>query len=145
VRGGSAIVLGAYPAAVSGKYDAMADDDVTIDWGAASVDGGRLTVPLAGKPPAGFKPALAHVIERLERGGRGWGEVKVAKAKLRVDDVRDGSESDLRHFLEAAVLQANADVRADEEDDDEAGDGDERSEPDQAMTDAFRGFAPDGD
>jgi hypothetical protein len=119
----------------------MASDEVTIDWGGASVDGGRLTVPYAGKPPAGFKPALAHVIERLERGGSGWGAIKVGKARLRVDDIAAGSESDLRHFLEAAVLQANADVRGDNEDDDETGESGERSEADQAMTDAFRGFA----
>jgi hypothetical protein len=125
----------------------MADDDeVRIDWGAAAVDGGRLNVPFAGTPPAGFKSRLAHVIERLERGGSGWGEIKATKAKLRVDGVAAGSESDLRHFLEAAVLQANADARADDEDDDdEAGTGDERSEPDQAMTDAFRAFAPEDD
>jgi hypothetical protein len=34
-------------------------EEVRIDWGAASVDGGRLTVPLAGKPPAGFERRLA--------------------------------------------------------------------------------------
>jgi hypothetical protein len=116
------------------------DDDVRIDWSAASVDGGRLTVPLAGKPPEGFKERLRHVVERLDRGGSGWGDVKVGKAKLRVEGVEAGAESDLRHFLEAAVLQARADVAADEEDDDDAGAGDARSEPDQAMTDAFRGF-----
>jgi hypothetical protein len=110
------------------------------------VDGGRLTVPLAGEPPSGFKNALAHVIERLARGGHDWGEIKVTKSKLRVDGVSEGSESALRHFLEAAVLQANADVRAEDDDDDDSdsGSGDERSEPDQAMTDAFRGFADPG-
>jgi hypothetical protein len=112
-----------------------------IDWGAASVDDGRLTVPLSGKPPKGFKQRLARVIERLERGGSGWGEIKVGKAKLRVDDIAAGAESDLRHFLEAAMQQANADVRADDEDDDADTPGDERSDADQAMTDAFRGFA----
>ena len=119
----------------------MADDEVTIDWGQASVDGGKLTVPYTGKPPSGFKPALERVIERLDRGGSGWGAIKAGKARLRVDDVAAGSESDLRHFLEAAVLQANADVRGDEDDDDETDTPDERSEADQTMTDAFRGFA----
>jgi hypothetical protein len=57
----------------------MADDEVTIDWGAASVDGRRLTVPYAGKPPNAFKPAVAHVIERLDRGGSGWGAIKVGR------------------------------------------------------------------
>jgi DNA-binding response OmpR family regulator len=41
----------------------------------------------------------------------------------------------------AAVLQANATLRSEEAaDDEEPGSGDERSEPDQAMTDAFRAF-----
>jgi hypothetical protein len=119
----------------------MAHDEVTIDWGQASVDGGRLTVPYAGKAPAGFKPALAHVIERLDRGGSGWGAIKVGKARLRVEDVAAGSESDLRHFLEAAVLQANADVHADTDDDDDTDASGKRSEADQTMTDAFRDFA----
>jgi hypothetical protein len=114
--------------------------DVKIDWGAASVDGGRLTVPLAGELPDGFKARLTRVVERLDRGGSAWGAVKVGKAKLRVEAVAAGSERDLRHFLEAAVLQASAD--ADEEDDDEAT-GDERSDEDQALTDAFRAFAED--
>jgi hypothetical protein len=105
------------------------------------VDGGRLTVPYAGKPPAEFKTALARVIERLDRGGGGWGAIKAGKAGLRVDDVSAGSESDLRHFLEAAVLQANADVRDDADDDDGTDASGERSEADEAMTDAFRGFA----
>jgi len=112
--------------------------DVRIDWGAASVDGGRLTVPLEGELPDGFKARLTHVVERLDRGGSGWGEIKVGKAKVRVQGVVAGAERDLRHFLEAAVLQASAD--ADEEDDDEAA-GDERSDEDQALTDAFRAFA----
>jgi hypothetical protein len=119
----------------------MADNEVTIDWGQASVDGGRLKVPYAGEPPAGFKPALAHVIERLDRGGSGWGAIKVGKSGLRVDDVSAGAESDLRHLLEAAVLQANANVREDSEDDDENDETGERSEGDQTMTDAFRDFA----
>ena len=118
----------------------MGNDDVRIDWGAASVDDGRLTVPLAGKPPDGFKAGLTHVVERLDRGGSGWGEINVGKAKLRVDAVAAGSERDLRHFLEAAVLQASADT---EDEDDDAAPGDARSEEDQALTDAFRAFAED--
>ena len=91
--------------------------DVKIDWGAASVDDGRLTVPLAGELPDGFKERLTRVVERLDRGGSGWDDIKVGKAKLRVDAVAAGSERDLRHFLEAALLQASAD--AEDEDDEE--------------------------
>ena len=116
-------------------------DDIHIDWGAAEVDGSRLTVPFTGKPSSDFKTQLSDVLDRL-RHGRGWGEIKVSKSKLRVADVEDGAESDLRHFLESAVLQANANLAADE-DDEETDSGDERSETDDRKTEAFRAFADD--
>jgi hypothetical protein len=111
-----------------------------IDWGAASVDDGRLTVLLDGEPSKEWVKRVEGVLERLHTGGKGWGEIKVSKKKLTVDDLGDGSESELRHLLESAVLQANADLAADE--DDEGGKDDERSEADQQKTDAFRAFAP---
>ena len=123
----------------SGHHSRMADDEqveIGIEWGAASVSGGRLSVPFTGKPPAGWLERFEHVIGRLEHGGGGWGAIKVAKKQVRVDEVQPGAESDLRHLLESAVLQANADSAA-------AGDadaGDERAGPDQEMTDAFRAF-----
>jgi hypothetical protein len=114
-------------------------DEIGIDWGAAEVEGGRLTVPFAGKATSDFKAQLQGVIERLDRGS-GWGEIKIGKSKLRVADIQDGAESDLRHFLESAVLQANANLAPHEEDDAPAHDG-ERSEADERMTEAFRTFA----
>jgi hypothetical protein len=111
-------------------------DDIGIDWGSAAVDGGTLTVPFTAKPPAEWIDQLGQVIARLQRGGGGWDGVEVAKKKLRVDGVRPGAESDLRHFLESAVLQANADLA-----EDDGGDGAERSGADREMTDTFRSFA----
>jgi hypothetical protein len=55
------------------------------------------------------------------------------------DEIRGVIER-VRHFLESAVLQANANLAADDEDDEPASRG-ERSEPDERMTEAFRGFA----
>ena len=115
-------------------------DEIQIDWGAAEVERGRLTVPFTGKPSSDFKAQLAGVVERLRRGG-GWGEIKVGKSKLRVADVEDGAEGDLRHFLESAVLQANANLAADDDDDDGPASDGERSEADDRMTDTFRAFA----
>ena len=115
-------------------------DEIRIDWGAAEVDGGTLTVPYDGKPSADFKAQLTDIIERLRRGG-GWGDIEVGKSQLRVADVRDGAEGDLRHFLESAVQQANANLAAGDEDDDEPASGGERSEADDRMTERFRGFA----
>ena len=128
-----------FPNRPSGYHEGMSDE-IRIDWGSASVDGGRLTVPLAGKPSSEFKTQLQDIMERLHQGS-GWGDVKVKKSGLRVDDVADGAEGDLRHFLESAVLQANANVAAE----DEETPGDERSEEDQRRTDAFRAFSEDED
>jgi hypothetical protein len=98
------------------------------------------TVPFAGKPSPEFKTQLTGVVERLHRGASARGEIKVTKSKLRVDGVEAGTESDLRHFLESAVLQAGANL-ADEDEDDDRPANDERSEDDQRMIDAFRAFS----
>ena len=84
---------------------------VQIDWGSAEVDDGRLTVPLTGTPSKKWADTVSRVLDRLQRGER-WGEIKVTKKQLRVDAVEPGTEADLRHLLESAVLQANSDVRA---------------------------------
>jgi hypothetical protein len=108
-----------------------------FDWGSAAVDDGELTVPVTGAPPSGWVKALKHVIERLQRAGHGWGKIKVTKKQVTVGEVSPGSEPDVHHFLESALLQVNADLSADEE----AGPDRERSERDQQMTEAFRSFA----
>jgi hypothetical protein len=110
---------------------------VEIDWATAAVKDARLTVALSGSPPKGFAGELEHVIVRLATAGRPWGEVSVGKRKLHVDDIQSGSEGDLRHFLESALLQANAAVGAEPGDaPDEAAAG-----PDEQMAAVFRAFA----
>jgi hypothetical protein len=120
----------------------MTDDghqESALDWSSASVDDGRLTVPVIGDVPTGWTKRVQRVVERLGRPGSSWGAIKVTKKELRVDAVDPGSESDLHHFLESVVLQANTDLR----DDDENGSDGERSERDQEMTEAFRSLAAD--
>jgi hypothetical protein len=122
----------------------MTDDgrqESALDWGSASVDDGRLTVPIIGDVPTGWTTRAKRVVERLERPGSGWGAIRVTKKQLRVEAVAPGAEHDLHHFLESVVLQANTDVR--DEDEDTA--DDERSERDQEMTEAFRSLAADRD
>jgi hypothetical protein len=125
----------------------VTDDDhheAGLDWTAASVDDGRLTVPVTGEVPTGWTKRVVHVAERLSRPSNAWGAVKVTKKQVEVAEVAPGAETDVHHFLESAIMQANADLR---DDDDDATD-DERSERDQQMTDAFRSLAadrPDGD
>src|SRR6185312_12516460 len=121
------------------------DDDVPhgeIDWATASVRDGRLTVEIAGGPEQEWSDRVGAIIERLDRPGSAWGEVAVEKSAFRVNDVPEGAEADLRHLLESAVLQANAEFAPDEE----AGDDDDAcSDEDRAMTTAFRAFAGSGE
>jgi hypothetical protein len=115
----------------------MADDDPGIDWSSASVDDGRLTVAFGGRQSSEWIERVQDVLERLGRPSRRWGAIEVGKKRLRVDAVTPGAEADLRHFLERAVLQANADVPPEETE----GEQTERSRADQEMTDTFRSFA----
>jgi hypothetical protein len=105
-----------------------------IDWSSAEVRDGRLTVELTEKPSKEWRERLAEVVERLGHGG-----VALDKQRLSVEGVEPGGEADVRHLLESAVLQVNADLAPDEP----ADDGDERSDADREMTEAFRAFAPE--
>ena len=121
------------------------DDDAPhgeIDWTTAAVRDGRMTVEIVGEPGDEWSARVRELAERLERAGSDWGEIALEKSKLRVTDVAEGAEADLRHLLESAVLQANAEFAPDDEEED--GD-DEGSEQDRAMTAAFRAFAEPGD
>ena len=114
-----------------------------IDWSAAEVEDSVLTVPLSGEPSKAWTDRVAEVVERLERGGGGWDAVKVGRKAIEVGGVQAGAEGDLRHFLEGAVMQANADFAPEPASEDGDGGG-KGSEADGEMTGAFRAFA-DGD
>ena len=111
----------------------------SIDWASAEVKGGDLSVALGGEANAEWAERVQAVVERLDRPGSAWGATKVTKAKVTVEAVSTGAEEDLRHLLDGAVQQANADFAPDVQDDA----GDRVSEEDSAMTEAFRSFAAD--
>jgi hypothetical protein len=111
----------------------------SIDWASAEVRGGELTVALVGEANAEWAERVQAVVERLDRPGSAWGATKVTKAKVTVEAVAAGAEEDLRHLLDGAVQQANADYAPEAPD----GTGDEPSDEDSAMTEAFRSFAAD--
>ena len=120
---------------------AVAKDEhpqASIDWASAAVQGGDLTVALAGDANAEWAQRVEAVLERLDRSASGWGAVKVTKARVQVEAVAAGTEEELRHLLDSAVQQANADFAEPEESD---GSDDELSEADRASTEAFRSFA----
>jgi hypothetical protein len=128
----------------------VAKDDhpqASIDWASATVKNGDLTVALAGEPSGEWAQRVQAVLDRLDRSGSDWGATKVTKTGVQVKAVAAGAEDDLRHLLDSAVQQANADF-APADEGGGSGDGDELSEADSAMTDAFRSFSdatPDDD
>ncbi|MGH2911218.1 MAG: hypothetical protein ACRDJ3_01945 [Solirubrobacteraceae bacterium] len=66
--------------------------------------------------------------------------IHLTKKAIKVTDLQQGSESELRHFLESILLQVNCDTELDASQSD---DEDEGHEPntDEQMTATFRGFA----
>lgn len=120
-------------------------DAPTLQWSAAEVRSGTLTVPIGGDRPRGWKSTFDHTVRLL--GGGNWGEVSLKKTKVKVSDLAEGSEEEVRFFLEGVVQQANAThVEADEDsdeasgDDDSADDGDDADDADTRMTSRFRDF-----
>ena len=118
----------------------MSDDDApqgSIDW--ATADGQGREADRGDRGRSGRR-VVAHACRTWSNAstarGAPWGKVKATKALVRVESVGEGAEGDLRHLLEGAVLQVNADFAQDDEDE-----GGEQSEADRAMTEAFRGFA----
>jgi hypothetical protein len=113
-----------------------------IDWASSAVEDAALTVDLTGAPNAAWARGLRSIIERLSRSSHAWGEIKVTQKRLTVASLTAGCETDLRHFLDSAVLQVNTNFAPAEDQDaeDDAG----RSQADREMTEAFRSFS-DGD
>jgi hypothetical protein len=112
-------------------------DGIEIDWQSAEVRDARLTVAFGDSAPKQWVSTVEDVVERLGRAGHSWGEVEVTKKRLRVADVRPGSEESLRHFLESALLQANSGL----EDGEDAEADHDLADEDRQMTETFRSFA----
>lgn len=116
----------------------------TLQWSAADVRDGTLTVEIDGDRPKGWKATFQQTVRLLDGGE--WGEVSLKGATVRVTDVSEGSEDKLRHFLDAVVQQANATHVEPEDDADDQDDGPEDAsegdgdDADARMTSRFRDF-----
>jgi hypothetical protein len=103
-----------------------------IDWGTAEVQGRKLTVWLTSPPSAAWRERARYLIDRLQRGDHGWGQVRAKKDRFVVRDVIEGSEQDVRHFLSSIVAEVNAGEPEPHSDQDET---------DARMTACFKSFA----
>ena len=111
-----------------------------LEWSAAAVRDGTLTVEIAGDRPRGWKATFGRTVKLL--GGGDWGEVSLKGAQVKVTDVPEGGEEELRFFLESVVQQANA-THVDTDDDAEGAshedaDEGEGDDADARMTSRFR-------
>lgn len=116
----------------------------TLSWSTAEVRDGTLTVEVDGDRPKGWKATFHQTVRLL--GGGDWGEVSFKRGTVRVTGVTEGTEDELRHFLEGAVQQANAthvepeddaEAQGEEPDEEQEGDG---GDADARMTSRFRDF-----
>ena len=116
----------------------------TLSWRTADVRDGTLTVEIDGDRPKGWKATFHQTVRLL--GGGDWGEVSLKRGTIRVSEVAEGTEDELRHFLEGAVQQANAThVEPEDDAEDQGEEPDEEHEEgcddaDARMTSRFRDF-----
>jgi hypothetical protein len=90
----------------------------------------------------GWKACFESVLALLDTPHSSWGEVHLAKKGIKIGDLRQGNESELRYFLASVVLQANSDTAPDTPQHDD-GNEDDEPDPDERMTATFRAFAAD--
>lgn len=118
------------------------EDAPRIAWQTAEVSDGELRVALEGELPKHWGRRFSELLDRLSQGEERWGSVKVAKGRISVREVSEGCEGDLRHQLESALRQANADLGAlDTDASTQTREQDAQAQRDERMTAAFRDFA----
>jgi hypothetical protein len=128
-----------------GSYQCMSSPEQRqIDWGSAEVKDRTLTVRLTGKAGRGWAMHFNGVLGLLEQNASRWGEITVRKDTIEVADVQEGSEGDLRHLLESALLQVNADFEPSPERDASEAQCDPEQTMEEGMSERFRGFAGSG-
>jgi hypothetical protein len=119
----------------------MAAEQRQIEWDSAEIDDSTLTVQLAGASSKAWKARFESVLALLDTPHSGWAEIAITKKAIKVSSVQRGSEAELRHFLESAVLQANTDTAPDATSHDDEDDGHEEPDADEQMAQTFRSFA----
>jgi hypothetical protein len=119
-------------------------DTPELNWSAASVQDGTLTVELTGETDDDWGQTFARTLALLSSAGS-WGKPAFDSGTVTVEDVQEGSEDSLRFALDAAVQEANAHHAESDEDDadgedseDGEDDAPEGDDTDRRMTDRFR-------
>lgn len=99
---------------------------------------GTLAIELTGTSSKAWKARFENVLALLDTPHSGWGDVSLTKKAIKVSSVQQGSEAELRHLLESAALQANADTAPHSDEEDGVG---HEPDVDEQMAQTFRSFA----
>ncbi len=112
-----------------------------IRWGSTQIEDGTLIVELSGPNSKAWNERFASVLALLDTPHSGWGGVRLTKKGIKVNDLQQGIEEQLRHLLESIVMQVNTDTDAEEN----LPESEIENEPDadEQMAAKFRGFASD--
>jgi hypothetical protein len=124
-----------------GKHSLMSDKRREIDWASAEVHDGKVVVELTGKSSKAWSESFDGVLRLLGHGTGGWEKVALEKKAIEVDGLQPKAAGDLRHFLEAVVVQVNAEVADAPEPEPQAEPADPQELEDQEMTATLRSFA----
>ena len=119
-----------------------APEQRNIDWRSAEVENATFTVELTGASSKVWKQRFQGFLVLLETPHSRWGAVHLGKGGIQVAEVQQGTETELRHFLESIVLQVNSELPQPQEAEEERH-VDQEAQADRQMTAAFRAFADD--
>jgi hypothetical protein len=122
----------------------MAEKRREIDWASAEVHDGTVVVALTGKASKAWSESFDGVLRLLGHGTGDWGEISLEKKALKVERLQPKAERDLRHFLEAVVVQINSEL-AEPASDSHAEPPDPQELEDEEMTATLRSFGESQD
>lgn len=120
----------------------MSDKRREIDWSSAEVHDGSVVIGLTGKSSKAWSDSFDGVLRLLGHGTGDWGEIAHDKKTITVQGLQPKAEGRLRHFLEAIVVQVNAELAepASESGSQQAETTDPQELEDQEMTATLRSF-----
>jgi hypothetical protein len=127
-------------ATLGGYWWSMAETPREIDWQGAEVKDGTVVLPLTGGSSRAWSKRFDGVLALLAQSNGRWGDVSLKKQALEVADVTPGAEDDLRHFLESIVVQVNAEL-APEPDEQRGAPEDPQAARDEQMAEKLRSFS----
>jgi hypothetical protein len=121
----------------------MSDKHREIDWSSAEVHEGNVVVALTCKSSKAWSDSFDGVLRLLGHGTGRWGEIAHDKKTITAQGLQPMAEGDLRHFLEAVVVQVNSEVAepaSESEQAEPAEPADPQEIEDQEMTATLRSF-----